>query len=316
MLENKYVCQTPIVLIIFNRPQETKIIIDAIKVVSPKKIFVISDGPRDNNFSDRINVEKTRKLTELIDWECDLVKIYREENLGCMINIVKGLNEVFKLTDKAIILEDDCKPNVNFFKFMEWGLENYENNENIGMISGSNLIADKYNIEYRNGFSIFISIWGWATWKNRWEKHNEFLSIREVNEKCSSLLKQKKMNFWQRMYWVELFKFTIYTSNTWDFQLQYSFFKNNFLSVFPKLNLIENVGFSGNGTHTNISCPTYVLNNIPDDNFEIMKFDENFKVENNLVRDILLAKIIWSFSVKSAIKLKIKNILLSLNLMK
>jgi uncharacterized CHY-type Zn-finger protein len=43
-------------------------------------------------------------------------------------------------------------------------------------------------------------------------------------------------------------------------------------------------------------------------NFEIMKFDENFKVENNLVRDILLAKIIWSFSFKSAIKLKIKNI--------
>jgi hypothetical protein len=316
IMNQNYICNIPVVLIIFNRPNETKILIESLRVVKPTKVIVIADGPRLSNENDYINTAKTRMLIDEIDWECELIKIFRKDNLGCMRSIINGLDNVFQITDRAIILEDDCKPSIDFFLFMEWGLEKFEKDKNIGMISGSNLIADKHKIILRNGFSIFISIWGWATWKDRWEAHNSFLSIREINKECNSLLKQIKFNYWQRLYWKELFKFTVYSGDTWDFQLQYSFFKNNLLSVYPKINLIENIGFSGEGTHTNFDCPSYVSNNIPDIETRIMSFEESTDIKNSLERDILLAKEIWKFNPYSALKLKLKNFLILLNIIK
>lgn len=304
----------PIVLIMFNRPNETKIVLDSIRKIRPSKLFVISDGPRASYNDDESLSKMCRLHIEQIDWNCDVIKIYSDSNLGCMRNIVQGLNKVFEITDRAIILEDDCRPNLNFFKFMKWGLETFQNHGEIGMISGSNLIADKMSENFRNGFSIFINIWGWATWRSRWELHNSYVSIYDVNTNCNKLLKSKKFNFWQRMYWKELFKFTLLYNNTWDFQLQYSFFKNNLLSVYPNINLIENIGFSGNGTHTNIKSPNYIKNNIPSNNSDIMKFPENFSLIPILNRDFLLAKVIWKFNPYSAFKLKVKNIFVILGL--
>lgn len=313
MLQNNYTCQIPIVLIIFNRPSETMTIIESLRIVRPKTIIVLSDGPRLNNSTDLVSVCNSRAAVESIDWECDLVKIYRETNFGCMRNIVVGLSEVFQQYESAIILEDDCKPNFDFFQFMEWGLERFKNDLNVGMISGSNLIADQIDIEERNGFSSLINIWGWGTWKDKWGLHNSLISIQEINVNCNEFLIKIGFNYWQRVFWQELFKFTVYCGNTWDFQLQYSFFKNNLISVYPRTNLIENIGFSGNGTHTNFSCPKYVSNNIPRGDSKIMFYQENLSKMVSLKRDIFLSKVIWNFNPYSALKLKIKNYLLALN---
>lgn len=303
----KYVCETPVVLIAFNRPLETRKTLLAIREVQPKKLYFISDGARLNTIGEKELVAECRDLVSLIDWDCILIEIFSKENLGCMRRIVTGLSEVFSKEEKAIIIEDDCMPNVNFFEFMEWGLSHFENDLSVGMISGSNLICHKYKTEFRNGFSNYINIWGWATWRRIWQAHNPYLSLKEIKLNFKSAAAHLPFNWWERLYWRELLRLTVYSGSTWDFQLQYSFFKHKLIAVFPYSNTVYNIGFSGNGTHTNFGVPDYVKYTKPDGNlcFNELKVDSTKTV--SIDRDRLVAKEIWHMNMFTAIRLKLMN---------
>jgi len=307
LLDPFYTCETPVVLITFNRPVETRQTFLAIKEVKPKKIFFISDGARAHVVNEIQLVEECRSLIDLIDWDCEVVKVFSDLNLGCMRRIVTGLSEVFSLEEKVIILEDDCLPNIDFFKFMEWGLDKYKEDIEIGMISGSNLVCHKYNIDFRNGFSHYINIWGWGTWRRVWQMHNPYLAPKEVRLNLKSHTSHLSLNKWEFIYWKELLKYTLYTGSTWDFQLQYTFFKHKLMSVYPKQNLIYNIGFSGTGTHTNIRMPDYVTLTNPTRYINLMDADINSIKKALLVRDRLIAKEIWSMGFLTTIRLKIMN---------
>ncbi len=305
---SQYYCNTPVVLIIFNRPIETRKTINSIKKVEPKQIFVIADGPRQNNPDEMDKVQECRDLLDLVDWECNVIKIFSDVNLGCMRRIVTGLNIVFENVDKAIIIEDDCTPSIDFFKFTEWGLNEFQNDPSIGMISGSNLISHKYKITTRNGFSSLINIWGWATWQSVWSKHNPYLSIAEIQKNMKGINKAMKFNWWQSIYWQELFKYTVYSGSTWDFQLQFSFFKMNLLSVYPCKNLVQNIGFDGNGTHTNIKAPRYIAENAPSNDINIFNIAPDKTKKVSVARDNMIAHEIWHFNCITALRLKVLNI--------
>ena len=306
---SEYLCFTPVVFIIFNRPEETMRTFTEIRKVKPRQLFIISDGPRKNVAGEFEKVEECRNILNTIDWDCYITRIYSDINLGCMRRIVSGLNEVFRIVDKAIILEDDCVPTLDFFRFMEWGLVEFENDLSIGMISGSNLISNKYKINSRNGYSSLINIWGWATWRYVWEKHDPFLSVSDIKNKMSDISKYMSFNWWQFIYWKELFKYTVYASNTWDFQLQFSFFRLRLLSVYPALNLIHNIGFTGNGTHTNVKEPLYIKETLPSDSQIILEMNTDLSKKVDQSRDILLAQEIWHFNMLTAFRLKIMNII-------
>lgn len=302
-----YICETPVVLIAFNRPIETEKTLLAIRKVQPKKLYFISDGARVNVDNEINVVNECRDLLRLVDWDCSIIRVFSEENLGCMRRIVTGLSEVFNAEEKAIIVEDDCLPSIEFFKFTEWGLSQFENDLDIGMISGSNLICHKFDVEFRNGFSNYINIWGWATWRRVWKIHNPYLSLKEINLNFKKNVSHLSFNWWELMYWKELFRLTVYAASTWDFQLQYTFFKQKMLSVYPKQNLVYNIGFSGNGTHTNFGVPDYVKQTEPDDNFKIKDFEIDFTKLVSVYRDKLIANEIWYLNLKTSIRLKVMN---------
>ncbi len=305
-LNSVYECVHPVTIIIFNRVDETRQLLISLSLVKPKIIYVISDGPRKNVLLDFEKVRECRSLVdELISWECNLIKIYSDFNLGCMRRVVSGLNEVFKLSDKSIILEDDCIPSINFFKFCDWALIEFELKLDIGMISGSNLLSDLIEMNSRNGFSKYISIWGWATWRRVWMKYDSHLTIMDVQQSSNMYFPNR---FWEKLFWKELFKFSIYSSKIWDFRLQYIFFKFKLFSVYPKFNLINNIGFGIDATHTSIEVPDYVKNNRISYEFNIDDFPpsiETFCLEN---RDSIYLKRIWNFSIYSTIKLKLGNL--------
>lgn len=144
----------------FNRPAQTSRTLHAIKSARPKQLFVIADGSRSNIPGEFEKVNDCSDFLKLVDWECEVVKIFSEVNLGCLRRVVTGLDIVFKNVDKAIIIEDDCMPTLNFFKFTEWGLKEFQNDPLIGMIAGSNLVSHKYRIDSRNGFSTLMNPWG------------------------------------------------------------------------------------------------------------------------------------------------------------
>lgn len=138
--------EIPLVFIIFNRPDTTEIVFKKIKEYKPKKLYIISDGPRDNNTKDIENCKKTRKIVEDINWDCQIFKKYSDVNLGCGINISSGLDWVFNQEEMAIILEDDCLPANGFFEYCAELLIKYKNEPNIMHIGGTN-----WHPEYKHG---------------------------------------------------------------------------------------------------------------------------------------------------------------------
>ena len=101
--------------------------------------------------------ESVRKFVEQnIDWECNLIKIFSENNLGLATRISTGLDEVFKKEETAIILEDDTLPDQSFYPFCEALLERYLNDHRVGHISGCNLHPEIWKDEESYCFSSII----------------------------------------------------------------------------------------------------------------------------------------------------------------
>lgn len=299
--------ETPVLLIIFNRPESTQLVFNAIKKSKPKFFFIAADGPRIHQKGEYETCMLARSVLKQIDWECNVKTLFHDENLGCFRAVNKALSWFFSCVEYGIILEDDCLPSDNFFKFMEWGLHLYKNDSQIGMITGSNLIDFKCSSTKRNGFSNLINIWGWASWRRVWIKHDPYLTIKSIQLHRNIIQQKMRFNWWQKIYWKELFKFTVYLGSTWDFQLQHSFFRMNLLTVYPCRNLIFNIGFSGDGTHTNIDRPSYVIMSKPVDNYDILQYTPDLTKMVDFKRDNILAKKIWYYTPFTAIKLKIMN---------
>jgi hypothetical protein len=242
---------TPILFIIFNRPDTTIRVFNEIKKIKPTKLYIVSDGPRLNKIGEKEKCEETRKIIDLIDWQCQVFKNYSDINLGCQKRVSSGIDWFFKNEEQGIIIEDDCLPNNSFFRFCEEMLEKYKDNERIGMISGDNFQFGKVKNEYDYYFSKYSHIWGWATWRRAWEKYDVNLTnwpeIRKNNGLRKVFVSKKDIYYWSSIF-NDVYNGKI---DTWDYQWSFTCFLNNYLSIMPTKNLISNIGFGQTGsTHT------------------------------------------------------------------
>lgn len=243
----------PIVLIIFNRPYLVEKQMECLRKVMPKQLFIISDAARENNEGEQELVCQSRNIAQNVDWDCMIEKIYADKNMGCDQRIVSGLNAVFSKVDKAIILEDDCLPNDSFFAFCQELLLKYECEEQIMYISGSKWATD-YPLEHSYGFSYNTGTWGWATWRRAWMEWHWDLS--EWNEKKKEWLKGVYSIRYCKN-WVNDMECYIRSGNIpWDYVWRFCVGKR--LSIFPVVNLIENIGFGDDATHTKDEAYGYV----------------------------------------------------------
>jgi hypothetical protein len=100
--------KTPVAFIIFNRPETTKKVFEAIRQAKPPKLLVVADGPRPDQPDDVKDCAAARALIEQVDWDCEVLKNYSDVNLGCGRRVASGLDWVFSTVERAIVLEDDC----------------------------------------------------------------------------------------------------------------------------------------------------------------------------------------------------------------
>ncbi|NCD01149.1 glycosyltransferase family 2 protein [bacterium] len=235
---------TPIAFIIFKRPDTTEKVFNEIRKIKPKKLFIIADGPR--NEEEKIKCKKTREIVERIDWDCKVYKNYSESNLGCRNRIISGLNWVFDNVEKCIILEDDCLPDQSFFPFCEELLEKYKNNKEVMIISGNNHLREKENIiKDSYYFSRFIYIWGWATWRRSWKLMEENIDID------NNVIKNNFKSWKERIYWKYVFKETEKKLiDSWAYTFFCCSLKNKMKNICPNINLISNIGFGEDSTNT------------------------------------------------------------------
>lgn len=242
--------KTPIAFLIFNRPDTTEKVFELIRQVQPTKLLVVADGPRTHLPGEVEKCANARKIIDRVDWHCEVLTNFSEKNLGCKRRISTGLDWVFSEVEEAIILEDDCLPALSFFSFCDALLEKYRHDDRIMMIGGSNFQSGQCRTSYSYYFSKHMFIWGWATWRRAWEYYDvdmknwpEYKALDLIDSYCEDFLDKK--------YWVNRFDCTFDGSiNSWDYQWIYACWCQNGLSIVPNSNLISNIGFGVDATHT------------------------------------------------------------------
>lgn len=240
---------TPILFIIFNRVEPAARVFDAIRKVRPTKLFVAADGPRPECAEDIKNCALTRNLIAEIDWECDLKTLFRDTNLGCGLGVCSAVDWFFNQVEEGIILEDDCLPTASFFRFCEELLDRFRHDNRVMSISGNNFQAGKRRGDGDYYFSNYGLTWGWATWQRSW-KYNDFnlVSFRDFKERnqMANVFPDKSV----QKYWMSNLSDPEIIQKTWDYQWYYSIWRQNGLSIVPNVNLVSNIGFGSDATHT------------------------------------------------------------------
>jgi hypothetical protein len=260
------VLQTPVALFIFKRPDTTRRVFEAISRVRPAKLLLVADGPRDDREGEAEACRQVREIVTQVSWPCEVLKNFSDVNLGCGERMISGLNWVFSQVEESIILEDDCLPDLSFFCFCQELLEKYRGDSRIAYISGDNLVERCAKTEYSYLFSRIGGIWGWATWRSEWQRYDRHLSDWPELRKQHALMEIFDRPDAAKLY-TSIFDAMFDNSgpDTWDYQWLYTNLMNNSLSIVPRANLVTNIGFGGDATHTTASDTRFILSATPMD---------------------------------------------------
>jgi hypothetical protein len=244
---------TPVLFLIFNRPETTKKVFEAIRKARPEKLFIAADGPRENKIGENELCNEARTIVTQIDWPCEVKTLFRENNLGCKIGVSSAITWFFEHVENGIILEDDCLPDMSFFRFCEELLEYYKDDERIMHISGDNFQFEKKRGDGDYYFSKINHVWGWATWRRAWKYYDVSLNSLDKfieNNYIRDIFSDEKIS----KKWLNLFiKTKKGKIDTWDYQWTYSMWTQNGLAILPNVNLVKNIGFGNTATHTKSS---------------------------------------------------------------
>ena len=244
------VCETPILFLVFNRPDVTKKVFDRIREAKPKYLFIAADGPRVDRPADIYKCQEVREIVTLVDWDCEVKTMFRKDNIGCGKGVSHAITWFFQYVDSGIILEDDCLPSSSFFFFASELLTHYCDNPKVMGITGFNGQDGRKRGSASYYFSQYPGIWGWATWKDRWGKFDY------EGGYLKAYLDEKKIKYTSKNPQVKISILKSFSkigkNNSCGYAWRLTVFYHQGLICVPNQNLISNIGFSSDdATHTN-----------------------------------------------------------------
>lgn len=242
--------QTAVLLLVFNRPDTTAKVFQSIRQVKPRRLYVAADGARVYRAGEAENVAKVREIATAVDWACEVKTLFSEENLGCKYGPERGISWFFKHEEQGIILEDDCLPHPDFFRYCEYCLAEFKDNKTIWHVNGNNFAAAGELYPHTIEFVSLAQVWGWASWADRWKLYekNAFYLYESALSKYKSWDLSKKAKLTKIQHVDALTK----GLDAWDYQWQVSILNAGGLAVTPSSNLISNLGDGPEATHTKI----------------------------------------------------------------
>lgn len=256
---------TAVAVIFFNRLEPLKVLKQRLSELRPTKLYLISDGPRGVVVGEDEKVSRCRQFMTEIPWTCDVKRNFATENMGCTDRIFTGLNWVFEQEECAIIVEDDCLPELSFFDYAEKTLERYAFDKRVMSVCGSNPAAKSVPFSGQLGFSKYPMVWGWATWRRAWRLMD--FDMKSV----AGMDRLKMLRAWlgslrAALYWLYVLS---RKSPSWDYRWTFTCFKERGLNVLPDARLVDNVGMTPDSTHT-----SYNPYELPEVNHEWTFVDE------------------------------------------
>jgi hypothetical protein len=214
----------------------------------PSKLLLIADGPRTD--AERPLCDAARQVVADIDWPCEVQRNFSDSNLGCRKRMYTGIDWVFSHCEEAILLEDDCLPHATFFPFCAELLNHYRDDERVMMISGNNMQHGRRWSPFSYYFSVVTHIWGWATWRRAWQLHDSQLTEWPENANTDFPGDFVPCGAARRYYKKMMDETHTGKLNAWSLAWMYAAWKRRSLTILPQVNLISNIGFGPEATHT------------------------------------------------------------------
>jgi hypothetical protein len=258
-----------VLFLVYNRPYITEQSFEAIRRSKPERLYIAADGPNYDVPGELEKCEKVRQIVTAVDWDCEVLTLFRDENLGCKKAVSSAIDWFFYHEKEGIILEDDCLPSKSFFRFCRELLEKHRDDERIMHISGTNLHFGKVFGEGSYFFSRYNLVWGWATWRRAWKYYDvDMKSFPEFKKRydLENILTTYKEFMRRMVVYDAVYKNEI---ETWDFQWHYATRINNGLAIHPNVNLVQNIGFSEEATHTIREKEKVIKNSAQDIDFPL-----------------------------------------------
>lgn len=247
----------PVVVFCYKRLDVLKKTIDALSrnfLASQSDLIIYSDGPK--NSEDALQVELVREYLNEISGFNSVVIFFSPVNKGLASSIIQGVSEVLQSHSKVIVLEDDLISSKNFLLFMNACLDFYRDNERINNICGYSFKLEIENYNYDNYFLNRPWPWGWATWRDRWEKidwnvvdYSEFQTNKSLRRQFKRLGSDVNAMLDKQMRGA---------LDSWAIRWTYHQFKCNGIAVFPSVSKVSNFGFDRHATHTKGSNKRYI----------------------------------------------------------
>jgi hypothetical protein len=241
---------TAVLFLVFNRLDTTKKVFESIIKAKPPRLYIAADGERPNKKGESEKVRAVRDfIMQNIDWKCEVKTLFREENLGCKYAVIGAITWFFENEEQGIILEDDCLPSQSFFWFCEELLQKYKYDDCVHLVSGDSRGPEFINMQEDYGLCKYPMIWGWASWAKVWRMYDA--EIQDWPKLKKSIIESVSTNNSTQRFWKDCFEKMFHNKiDAWDYQLCYLMLKNNAKCIVPRLNLVSNIGFGNDATHT------------------------------------------------------------------
>lgn len=294
----------PVMICGFNRPACLKRVFEVVRQVKPEKLFLVLDAPRPENENDLKGLMECKQIFDGVDWPCEVHRNYAEKNMRCRTRMETGITWAFEYVDRLVILEDDCVPNLSFFRFCDEMLEKYRDDTRIGMVAGFREHPHLRQRKESYYFTRFTQIWGWATWKRAWSKYGKVLDDWDVGRariqlepifRKKSLINQvsnwfddayaKRSNSWATVWWM---------SNVFE----------SFLTIHPAVNLVTNVGVDG--CHNSKFNPEY--HNVPSEELKWPLVHPAFVMPDAIDEAIVRERMMPRHGVKGSVVLLLRKL--------
>jgi hypothetical protein len=245
----------PVLLVVFNRPEKTRRVIEALRQVKPARLFVAADGPRPGRPDDIEKCRLARQAVSEIDWPCDLKTRFLDENVGCDPSVSAAIHWFFEHVEQGVILEDDCVPHPDYFRFCSEMFERYADDARIMQVSSFAPYPDRCH-PYDYHFSRSYRCWGWGTWRRAWALY--FDALERYDDSIDQMLRAyftSSAKYAERKKLYETFRMG--KRDNWDFKWNVACYAQNALCIVPEKNLMTNIGFDEESTHTVKASPIF-----------------------------------------------------------